>query len=118
MIGAVALLQWPGAMVQQLALMLVLPFAVLSFATRATPAACRAGRFGDPSYGIYLYAFPVQQLLFHAFPGMGPMSNTVVAIPIVLLFAYASWHLVEKRILKRKPRAPARAAACTEAQPA
>ena len=117
MIGVVALLQFPGALLQQLSLMLVLPFAVLSFATRTTQFACRAGRFGDPSYGIYLYAFPVQQTLFHLFPGMGAMANAGAAVPIVLLFAYASWHLVEKRILKHKPRAPARSV-CAGVQPA
>ena len=45
------------------------------------------------------------------------MANAGAAVPIVLLFALASWHLVEKRILKYKPRVPARSV-CAGVQPA
>ena len=56
-------------------------------------------RLGDASYGVYIYAFPVQQTLVHRFPGMTPWQNILAAAPIVLLLAAASWILVEKRAL-------------------
>ena len=63
----------------------------------------RFARHGDFSYGLYLYAFPVQQLLVL-------YLGRCLTIPILFCTAYAvslclaaiSWHLVEKPCLRRK----------------
>lgn len=47
-----------------LALWLAVPIAVLLIGTASTPYIRQTGRFGDVSYGLYLYAFPVQQTFF------------------------------------------------------
>ena len=63
-------------------------------------------RLGDYSYGIYIFAYPVQQTMVHLNPGMGPYENMLASMPITLLFAIASWHLIEERALTRvKPAA-------------
>lgn len=104
LIGILALFQTPDYMLQQIALMIVLPYAVLSFAVQPTPVISRMGRFGDPSYGVYLYGFPVQQALFHLGGStMGPLDNAIIATIITLILGYASWHLMEKRALAFKP---------------
>lgn len=104
LVAIAALFQLPQYWMQQLVLMVVLPYCVLSFCTAATPWISQAGRFGDPSYGIYLYGFPVQQALFSVGgPTMGPLHNTLYAVPIVVALAFASWHLIEKRALSFKP---------------
>lgn len=65
-------------------------------------------KVGDYSYGIYIYAFPVQQLLvFHGFTGAE--RNILAALPVTLFLAILSWHVVEKPMLrlahrKRGPR--------------
>ncbi len=56
-------------------------------------------RLGDYSYGIYIYAFPVQQTLVHLMPGMTPLANIALAFPITLVLAVLSWKLVEERAL-------------------
>ena len=56
-------------------------------------------RIGDYSYGLYIYAFPVQQTLVHLFPGMTPLANILAALPVTLLLAALSWFLVERRAL-------------------
>lgn len=61
-------------------------------------------RLGDYSYGIYIYAFPVQQSLVYLFPGMTPLGNILAATPATVFFAVLSWHLVEEPALgKVKP---------------
>jgi peptidoglycan/LPS O-acetylase OafA/YrhL len=65
----------------------------------------RFGRFGDFSYGTYLYAFPIQQLLVQHHGGeMNPYSLFVIATPLSVLAAVASWHCVEKWFLSRAHR--------------
>jgi peptidoglycan/LPS O-acetylase OafA/YrhL len=58
---------------------------------------------GDLSYGIYLYAFPVQQLVIQWWPGMGPLGLFTVSTPLSILMGFVSWHLVERRWLVRRP---------------
>lgn len=56
----------------------------------------------DVSYGTYIYAFPVQQTIAALIPSVSWWFMTVIAIPVVLIFAYASWHLVEKPAMRAK----------------
>lgn len=58
---------------------------------------------GDYSYGLYLFAFPIQQAYTHLFPDMR-YAVLNAAFALVLGFAYAafSWWCVERPILARK----------------
>lgn len=56
---------------------------------------------GDPSYGIYLYAFPLQQLLIYWYRP----STLVLFIASTIgafVFGYLSWILIEKKALALK----------------
>lgn len=58
-------------------------------------------RFGDYSYGVYIYAFPVQQTV--AAQGItDPLLNMVLAFPVTLACAVLSWRLVESPALRFK----------------
>jgi peptidoglycan/LPS O-acetylase OafA/YrhL len=58
-------------------------------------------RYGDFSYGLYIYAFPVQQLLIHYFqPALTPLRLFLTASVITLLLAAASWHVIEAPCLR------------------
>jgi len=86
------------------ALLIGLPFTVIYAGTRATPVIHRAGRWGDPSYGIYLFAFPVQQtVILYLWPQAGFAGTLALALLVTVALAYASWHLIEKQALKLKP---------------
>lgn len=56
----------------------------------------------DLSYGTYLYAYPIQQLLASLVPLRHPLTLFVLAAPLALLFAGLSWNLIEKRFLAMK----------------
>ena len=85
-----------------------LPYMVICFGRMSMPVVRRAGRFGDVSYGLYLYAFPVQQLVLAVAPKAPWPVLTCVAATVPL--AFLSWHLVERPALRWKPRARIRSA--------
>lgn len=58
----------------------------------------------DYSYGIYIYAFPIQQIVAQVAPHASPMANSVISLALTLPFAAASWHLIEKPALGLKAR--------------
>jgi peptidoglycan/LPS O-acetylase OafA/YrhL len=58
---------------------------------------------GDYSYGIYLYAYPMQQAVRSLWPGEQSWQfNFTLSLFAVALFAAFSWHCVEKPMLKLK----------------
>lgn len=57
---------------------------------------------GDFSYGMYIYAFPIQQALISRVPGLEPIQLFSLALPVTFIFAAVSWHAIEKRALARK----------------
>lgn len=87
---------------------LALPYVVLTIGLASTPVLRRSARFGDLSYGIYLWAFPVQQTLVLAVGVLNMWVNLVLVSGISALLAFCSWHLVEKPSLKLKDRIPRR----------
>lgn len=60
------------------------------------------GRWGDPSYGVYIWGMLIQQVIVSVGVGLTPGSNLLVSVPITLVLAYASWHVIERRALARK----------------
>lgn len=82
-------------------------FTQLIFAYAILGLACMIkiywGSHNDLSYGVYIYAFPLQQLLvmMGATP-LGIMGNTLLATILSLGMAYLSWRFVEKPALALK----------------
>ncbi len=62
----------------------------------------RYNQLGDYSYGVYIYAFPVQEVLAYQMKGIGPISMMIIAFPIVLIAAMVSWHFIEKPAMLRR----------------
>ena len=54
----------------------------------------------DYSYGLYLYGFPIQQLLVMHGYGETPLRLFAAALPLAFVAAIISWHLVEKPALR------------------
>jgi peptidoglycan/LPS O-acetylase OafA/YrhL len=61
-------------------------------------------RSGDYSYGLYVFAFPIQQVVASG-PGAGhPWLSLLVTVPVTALLAFLSWHLIEAPALSLKKR--------------
>lgn len=77
------------------------PFFVVSFVffiAYAIPVHLNVNKLGDFSYGVYIYHFPVVQLLlalgvYSYFPNNISVILTVV---IVMFISFLSWHIIEK----------------------
>lgn len=61
-------------------------------------------RFGDPSYGIYLWGFVAQQVVIACFPALGPHGNFLISACIAIVMGLLSWHLVESPALSLKDK--------------
>lgn len=59
-------------------------------------------RVGDLSYGIYLYAWPIQQLVWR--PHQSGYTNAAIATAISAAIAYLSWSWIESPALRMKSR--------------
>ncbi len=63
-------------------------------------------KLGDMSYGVYIYAFPVQQSLIQVFPEWRLGAHLLAATALTFMLAWVSWHGVEKIALRFKPAIP------------
>lgn len=61
------------------------------------------GKYGDFTYGLYIYHFPIIQLFrqYNLFEKYNPMLMGFFVILITLFLAILSWFFVEKRFLDR-----------------
>lgn len=88
-------------------------YLVLYLALERRLPAIPAARFGDLSYGLYIYGWPVEQCVVYFSGGRAAWWQVfAIAAAVTPALAFASWHLVEKRCrLGRRRLAPAGAAA-------
>ena len=86
--------------------MLVCAALLVHLARNAAAGARLTERLGDLSYGVYIFAFPVQQIGVQVGRSLGWSFAThfSVSLVVTLALAYASWHGVEKPALRFKPK--------------
>ncbi len=82
---------------------LTLPYLTIYLAHLNIPPLSRFGRYGDFSYGIYIFSFPLQQLLVHWFGTQLTLPALVVlSLATSIALAALSWHLIESPALRLK----------------
>ena len=86
---------------------IALAYALLWFAYRGPRALARVGAVNDYSYGIYVYGFLIQMALAQlGVHHWGLFLYIVIAWLVTFVFAWISWHAVEKRALRLKSWGP------------
>jgi peptidoglycan/LPS O-acetylase OafA/YrhL len=80
---------------------LTIVYTVLVLAYLAKGKILAFNKLGDYSYGMYIYAFPVQQCLSH-WTDIGFIGMVFWATLTTLLLSVLSWHFLESPMLARK----------------
>lgn len=71
---------------------------------QASPTALK---LPDWSYGIYLWHYPIMQVLFAIYPDLNPLQVLGYGLPVTLVMAMLSWSLIEQPALAlKKARLP------------
>jgi peptidoglycan/LPS O-acetylase OafA/YrhL len=117
-LAGVALLAWLAlawTSIGPAVAVVTVPYVALVLAYRSGARLRVLTRHGDMSYGVYLLAFPVQQVVvLVAGTGLGPWGLAAVSLPLTYGLAFVSWRLVEapalrlKRYVSQTRRAPRR----------
>lgn len=82
---------------------LTLPYLTIYFAHLQIPRLSQFGKNGDFSYGIYIFSFPIQQLLMYWFgPQLSLGAFIVISLLASMAIAALSWHWVESPALRLK----------------
>jgi peptidoglycan/LPS O-acetylase OafA/YrhL len=100
LVGLVALSA--GTPYQPLAFLFCVPYLLFVVGYASLPQLRWITRPGDVSYGIYIFAFPIQQSIMNAWPDLGPWAALAVATPLTYAVAFASWRLIERPSLRFK----------------
>ena len=102
-----------------LALMLVVPVATVIIGNQSWALIRDAGKYGDFSYGLYLWAWPMQQL---AIVFLGVETNVIALLAVsasaALACAFVSWCFIEAPAMRLKPRKPGSVVVVPEVVPA
>lgn len=87
--------------------LLALPPLLVCLGSARVPALAPLHRWGDPSYGIYLFGFPAAQMVQARWPGLPFAASLLLTLALACAAGYASWHAVESRALRLKRWRPA-----------
>ena len=83
-------------------IIILLPYMILTLGWGLTQHFSNFSTLGNYSYGIYLCGFPIQQIITTCFNGtMSPYLNTLLSIPLSVLFGCLLYHFIEKPFIKK-----------------
>lgn len=83
---------------------LILGYLTLHFAYYENRLLLKYNKLGDYSYGMYIYAFPIQQILANQDLTSNVYIHITMSFSLTLICAIISWHYIEKNALKLKSK--------------
>ena len=81
---------------------IILPYLVVLLAYQPVRILNYYNKFGDYSYGFYIYAFPIQQMLVSVVKDISIGGMILYSAVFTGVFAVLSWHLLEKPMMRMK----------------
>jgi len=85
----------------KLLLWIFFPMVVLGLGALPSALGKRVAAMGDISYGVYLWAFPIQQIVIaHLLGLVGFWASMLLAAIVTTALALASWHFIERPALR------------------
>lgn len=88
-----------------IALFVFLPLALNAFGESSTHFLSGFGKHGDASYGLYIYAFPIQQITLELLGRQGMFAEKLILVLIVTYtISLLSWKYIEEPALRLKPK--------------
>lgn len=93
-----------GSVATQIALWLLVPTVIVTVGESGLSKRIGLDIRNDVSYGLYIYAFPIQQSISALLPGATWWESLLLATPLTASIAFLSWRHVEKPALKLKDR--------------
>ncbi|MFM0212548.1 acyltransferase [Paraburkholderia sediminicola] len=103
MLAVFAIVAVRGTDAQHAAYIMLAPLIVITLAFASLGRVAQFGKHGDISYGIYIYAFPVQQTMVHFLGNdISPLALFCASLPVTCLLSALSWRFVEKPALGLK----------------
>ena len=84
------------------AYVLALPYTLIYIAYIPSGVVRKYNQIADYSYGVYIYAWPVQQSIAALVPGVSVLAMLIGSASVTIVLAALSWHLIEQRALRLK----------------
>lgn len=86
-------------------ILLFLPYILLYIGFETKKKILIPSKFGEPSYGMYLIGWPIQQVLVQIYGGsMNPYINFLITLPIDIIFGYILFKYVDQPILNYRKK--------------
>jgi peptidoglycan/LPS O-acetylase OafA/YrhL len=83
------------------------PYLVLFIAFSPVPAFQRIGKYGDYSYGMFIFSYPLQQTIVqYTHAAISLPAMIVLSFLVTLPVAWLSWNLIERKALALKNPEP------------
>ncbi|MDE2427911.1 MAG: acyltransferase [Burkholderiales bacterium] len=93
-----------GKTVFSMLVCLAIPYTVLYLAFIPNGIIRQFNKMGDYSYGVYIYAFPIQQSIGAIYPKISVSQLAISSLTLTFIMAAFSWHVIEKPVLSNKNR--------------
>jgi peptidoglycan/LPS O-acetylase OafA/YrhL len=100
LLGLAALCRWTPA--YPILHALAISYGALWFGFANIPGLRAYNRLGDYSYGMYIYAFPVEQVIATTLHPASPWVMIAIGFPITLALAVVSWTWIEAPALANR----------------